>query len=199
MPALTNRFGVWLLAVTLMAGLSLAGGPYAGTAYACSCSGIPDVEEELRYSDAVFAGEMIRSGIEDPAPKDGNMMGGIEFRVDESWKGVSGDSVVVYGQDIAYYGKLEEGKMYTGNSCAYPFEKDESYLVYATRYEDGFRVEGCSGTAPLADAKGDLRVLGSSTDQLPETGGPSLSITGALAAAAALLVSAGLMLRWARS
>ena len=196
MPAWRNGFGIGLLTATLVAGLLLAGGPYAGTAYACSCSGIPGVEEELRYSDAVFAGEMIRSGLEDPVPEDGTMYGGIEFRVDESWKGVPGDSVVVYGQDIAYYGKLEEGKMYTGSSCAYPFAKDESYLVYATRYEDGFRVEPCSGTAPLTDAKADLQVLDSSSDQLPETGGPGLP---ALLAPAVGLASAGLLLRWARS
>ncbi len=196
MNALTSRLGVGLSAL-VVAALVLASGPYAGTAYACSCSGIPNAEEEFRFSDAVFAGETIRSGLEDPRSGDGAMFGGIEFRVDESWKGVSGDSIVVYGQDISYYGKLEEGKMYPSNSCAYAFDKDKSYLVYATRYEDGFQVQPCSGTAPLAEAGEDIRVLGPS-EQLTDTGGPSLPTSGIPVAALALLIFAGLLLRWAR-
>lgn len=187
------------MAVTLMATLPMAGGPYAGTAYACSCAGASSVGEELRYSDAVFVGEMIRGGLEDPRPEDNAMFGGIEFRVDESWKGVPGDSTVVYGQDPTYYGKLEEGRLYVANSCAFPFEKGERYLVYATRYEDGFRVEACSGTAPLAGAEKDIRVLGTPTDRLTDTGGPSLPLVGIVVAAAAFLISVKTLSRWAGS
>lgn len=135
---------------------------------------------------------MVCGGIEDPTPKDGNMVGRIEFRVDESWKGVSGKSAVVYGQDTAYYGELEEGKMYTGNSCAYPFEEGESYLVYASSYEDGFRVEGCDRTGLLADADEDLQALGPPADRLTDTGGPPMPIVGGLllAATGALSLSA---------
>lgn len=122
-----------MLAGALVASLLLAGGPYAGAAHACTCAGVPTVERQLAESDAVFSGEMVRGGLEDPVPKDGTMVGGIEFRVDESWKGVSGGSAVVYGQDTIYYGKLDEDKMYVGSSCAYPFEKGERYLVYASR------------------------------------------------------------------
>ena len=197
MSASKRRVGAGLLALSLVAGLLLAGGPYARTAYACSCAGTSSVEEELRSSDAVFAGEMVRGGLEDPRPEDGAMFGGIEFRVDESWKGVSGDSAVVYGQDTAYYGKLEEGKMYTASSCAFPFEEGENYLVYAYRYEDGFRVDGCGGTAPLSDAEKDLRVLGTPVDRLTGTGGPSLPLAGGLVGAAGL-ISAGLLFRWVR-
>jgi hypothetical protein len=112
---------------------------------ACSCAGSSDVAAAYREADAVFAGEMVRGGIEDPDPEDGTMEGGIEFRVDGSWKGVPGGSAVVYGQDTMYYGELEEGKMYTSNSCAYPFEKGERHLVYASRYEDGFGWKAAAG------------------------------------------------------
>lgn len=187
------------LAAALMVGLVLIAGPYAGPARACSCAGVPSVEEGLRGSDAVFSGEMVRGGVQDPDPEDGTMIGGIEFRVDRSWKGVSGDSAVVYGQATPYYGKLEEGQMYTENSCAYLFEKGRSYLIYASRYEDGFQVGGCDRTAPLASADRDLDALGSPTDRLTDTGGPPLSLVGVLVATAALLISARTFSRWAGS
>jgi hypothetical protein len=117
--------------------------------------------------------------------------------VDESWKGVSSESVVVYGQSTAYYGELEAGDIVTESSCAYPFEKGENYLVYANRYEDGFRVEPCSGTGSLADAGEDLWALGAPTDRLTETGGPPL--VSVLGAVAALWVSCGVLYRWVRS
>jgi hypothetical protein len=184
---------MWLLVMVLVANFLLLGGPYAETTQACSCAGTSNVEEELRASDAVFSGEMVRDGIEDPEPGDGAMFGGIEFRVDESWKGVSGESAVVYGQSTAYYGELDAGDIVTESSCAYPFEKGENYLVYADRYEDGFRVEPCSGTAPLDDAGEDLRALGAPADRLTDTGGPPLpAIVGA---ALALLAAATLAAR----
>lgn len=194
---MTARAG-FLIAASV-ACLGMVGGPYAGTAHACSCAGTPNVEEEFRASDAVFSGEMVRGGIEDPDPEDGAMFGGIEFRVDESWKGVSGESAVVYGQSTAYYGELEVGDIVTESSCVYPFEKGENYLVYAKRYEDGFRVEPCSGTAPLDDAGEDVEDLNTLVDKLPETGGPPLPPAGVLVAAAAFSISCGVLLRWARS
>ena len=193
------RRWIWLLAIALVLNSALLGGTQAGEAYACSCAGSSEVAAAYRDADAVFAGEMVRGGIEDPDPEDGTMEGGIEFRVDGSWKGVLGGSAVVYGQDTMYYGELEEGEMYTSSSCAYPFEKGERYLVYASRYEDGFRVEGCGRTASLAEAEKDLDALGPPADRLTETGGPPLQPAGALVAAVALSVSCGVLFRWVRS
>jgi hypothetical protein len=184
---------VWLLAIALVLNSALLGGPYAGTARACSCAGSSDVAAAYRDADAVFAGKMVRGGVEDPLPKDGTMVGGIEFRVDEAWKGVSGESAVVYGQDTMYYGELEEGKTYTSSSCAYPFQKGERYLVYASRYEDGFWVEGCGRTTSLADAGEDLRALGAPADRLTDTGGPPLPAVGG--AVVALLAAGALAAR----
>ncbi len=193
------RIGLGTLVVTLVLSLVLAGGPYAGRAYACSCSGIPSVAEGLRGSDAVFSGEMVRGGIEDPDPEDGTMIGGIQFRVLDAWKGVPGESVVLYGQEAAYYGELEEGEMVVFSSCAYVFERGERYLVYASRYEDGLQTGACDRTAPLAEAEKDLDDLGPPADRLTETGGPPLPLAGALGAAAALSVSCGALFRWVRS
>ena len=151
------------------------------------------------YRDAVFAGEMVRGGIEDPDPEDGTMIGGIRFRVLDAWKGVSGESVVLYGQGTAYYGELQEGEMVVSSSCAYVFERGERYLVYASRHEDGLQTGACDRTAPLAEAGKDLDALGPPADRLTETGGPPLPPSGALVAAAALSVFCGVLFRWARS
>lgn len=122
------------------------------------------------------------------------MYGGVEFRVDESWKGVPGDSAVVYGQSPTYYGELETGDFVTLNSCSYSFEKGKSYLVYASRYEDGFQAGVCSGTTALAGAGEDLRILGPSSEQLTDTGGPVTPLRLATAAAVSLAAAVAALL-----
>lgn len=185
MPVFRSRFGAGLVAASMMGTLFLAGGPHAGTARAL-CAGLPGVEESYERSHAVFSGEVIRAGLKDPDPGDDDVWGGAEFRVDESWKGVPGRSAVVYALDPAY------------NSGGFLFERGRSYLVYADRHGDGLRVESCGRTTALANADEDFRALGP-PERLTDTGGPSLPATGALVAAVGLLVSAGLMYRWARS
>ncbi len=168
--ALSRRrtgFAAAALAVTL----ALTAGPYAGTAHACSCAGGSNASAAYEGADAVFAGEMVRGGLEDPDPADGTMMGGVEFHVIDAWKGVSEESAVLYGQEMVYYGEIEAGEMITSNSCAYIFQKGERYLVYADRYKDGFQTFICDGTKSLEDAGGELEALGPSAGVLPETGG----------------------------
>ena len=167
MSQVRARFAVIALALAL----PLAGGPYAGTAHACTCGGSSDASAAYDGADAVFAGEMVRGGLEDPDPADGTMVGGVEFRVLDAWKGVPGESAVLYGHEMVYYGEIEAGEMVTSNSCAYIFVKGERYLVYADRYEDGFRTFICDGTKKLESAGGDLEALGAPADVLPETGG----------------------------
>ena len=162
---------VWFLFAALVANFSLAGGPQAGEAHACSCAGGSDASAAYDGADAVFAGEMVRGGLEDPDPADGTMMGGVEFRVVDAWKGISEDSVVLYGQEMVYYGEIEEGEMVVSSSCAYIFEKGERYLVYADRFEDGFRTGTCDGTTKLEDSGKDLEALGPPVVVLPKTGG----------------------------
>ncbi len=188
------RFFIVALAITL----SLAGGPYAGTAHACTCDGSSDASAAYDGADAVFAGEMVRGGLEDPDLADGMMVGGVEFRVIDTWKGVSGDSAVLYGQGMVYYGEIEAGEMVTSNSCAYSFQKGEGYLVFADRYKDGFQTFICDGTKSLDDAGGDLEALGPPASVLPETGGPPLPFADVLAAVAVFWISCAVLYRWVR-
>ncbi len=197
MAAVGARAG--FLVAAFLACLVMMGGPYAGTAHACSCVGSSNVAAAYRGADAVFAGEMVRGGIEDPDPEDGIMIGGIQFRVIDAWKGVPGESMVLYGQDVAYYGELEEGEMVVSSSCAYVFERGERYLVYASRYEDGLQTGACDRTAPLAEAEKDLDALGPPANRLTETGGLPLPLSSALVAAAAFSISCGVLFRWVRS
>ena len=104
----------------------------------------------------------------------------------ESWKGgVSTDSAEVYGQR-------------DGVNCYNMFEKNETYLVYASRAEregpDYLKNTACGATKRLADAETDLRILGAPGGPLPDTGGHGISVLAGpvtLAAVSALLVLVG--------
>lgn len=160
--------------MALAANLVLAGTLGAGRVHACSCSGPGGPEERLRSSDAVFSGEVVRFGAEDPKPRDGKPMGGVEFRVEEAWKGVPGGTATIYGQGPGYI-EAEEGEMVVIDFCDVMFERRESYLVYAYRGERtpaALTTHACSGTKPLSSAGKDLRVLDSAPAELPETGAP---------------------------
>lgn len=166
-------------------------------ASACSC-GFPAgvspqelVREELSYSDTVFAGEVI--DIDEPlismssaAPMT------VTFRVSEAWKGAGGETVDVQ-------------TAVSDASCGYPFDENESYLVFAseakTRNAGELEVALCGSTKPISDAGKALAALGpgaAPTDatpaggQLPDTGGRSgLAVrtpTPLLASAAMALV-----------
>ena len=143
-------------------------------AYACSCAGSPTPGEELESSDAVFVGKAVENGLQDPDPQDDAMFGGIRFDVSKAWKGVTEDSVVIYGQSGSYYGPLEEGEMIVESSCAVPFVRGSTYLVYASRVRDGdfLQANACGRTGVLASAREDVQALGPATEQLPDTGGP---------------------------
>jgi hypothetical protein len=58
-------FLVFALAVVFVLQSTLTADP----AYACSCAGFPTPIEELKSSDAVFVGEAVENGLEDPDPR----------------------------------------------------------------------------------------------------------------------------------
>jgi hypothetical protein len=151
-----------LLVVALITSLVHASSLGAGGAYACSCAQAPTLAEESRTSDAVFSGEVLDIEENELAPGPGPPLGRVTFDVREAWKGVSEESIVVYGQ---------------GNevSCGIDFEKDRSYLVYAYRSSDGpgdhLETGFCNATKPLAEAEADLLMLRSTSATLPDTGG----------------------------
>ena len=193
MPALTKKFAAGLLSVTLLAGLFLAGGPYAGTAHACSCI-TTSLQDEIKRSDAVFSGT-VRSIDEGDIP-DGaggstapgviEATGRVSFDVEDSWKGVAAETVDVYGQG-------------DGANCFNLFEEGEAYVVYASRGGDAggsasLENNACGGTKPLALAEKDLRVLGPSSEQLTDTGGFATPIRLATAAAVSLAAATAALL-----
>lgn len=196
----TVRIRAGFLAVALVANLFVAGTFDARIAYACTCAGIQTPAEGLRESEAVFSGEVVDLGAEDPQPRDDTPLGGVEFRVKEAWKGVSDGAAIIYGQGEGYFGEDAEGRIVI-SSCAVTFERGESYLVYAYRSgekADGYlETDACTATKPLSDAGKDLRVLGPPTTALPDTGGPTHPPRSGVFLSVALVALAGtLALRW---
>jgi hypothetical protein len=188
----TVRIRASLLAAALVVNLFVAGFLNAPGAYACSCIFQP-LEKEIRTSDAVFSGEVVNIDESDLSPGVGPRLGKVTFDVNESWKGMLGESVAVYGQGP------EE-------SCGIEFENDESYLVYAYRSNgdtsEPLETNFCDATKLLDEAGGDLQILGPPTTGLPDTGGPAPLSRGAsssIAVAVLIALSGTLALRrWVR-
>lgn len=148
-----------MLPVAFVANLLLAVTFGTEEAYACTCVRLSQ-EEQLQRSDAVFSGEVLDAR-ENPSPAPpGLHLGPVTFDVEESWKGVSEEQVVVLG-----YGG--------GGDCGIDFREGGRYLVYATyggQGEDAALTTGiCEGTKPLEAAGDDLEALGPEGLELPET------------------------------
>lgn len=182
-----SGFLVFALAATFVLQSTLIADP----AYACFCAELPTPLEELKSSDAVFVGKAVENGLRDPNPRDNAKFGGIRFDVSKSWKGVTGKSVVIYGQSRSYYGPPEEGEMMVESSCAVPFTRGKTYLVYASRDAGFLKANACGGTGSLTSVGKDLEALGPPTDLLPNTGGPAVHLLDAtLVGASAFLLLA---------
>ncbi|MGH9877062.1 MAG: hypothetical protein ACRD5H_05440 [Nitrososphaerales archaeon] len=116
--------------------------PNTNSAFACMCALSLNPHDELKKSTAVFYGKVI--DVHEDAS--GNRYE-VRFDVERSWKGVSGETVAIF-------------TALDSDACGYAFEADEKYLVYAYETEGSLYTTICSRTAPLADAQGDLNVLG---------------------------------------
>jgi hypothetical protein len=164
-----------------------------GPAYACSCAETRSVGETLEKSSAAFSGKVTQVkefSPESPAAGDALLgLGPVTFKIQEAWKGVSGNSVVVYGQG-------------PGASCGIDFERGETYLVYAYRTGGDLGTDFCGRTKPLSFAGSDVSALNASRGSLPDTGGPRISaplqVATAAGAAAALIAAAALAARGPR-
>ncbi len=144
----------------------------AQPAHACVCvSRTP--EEQLQSSDAVFSGvvldvyidyeEVESDFIRGPDNQPASLLqpyGLVTFDVEESWKGVSEEPVVVRDSELS-------------TSCDIGFQEGERYLVYASYGEQGpagpLSTHACDGTKPLSNAGADLEALGPAELVLPET------------------------------
>jgi hypothetical protein len=90
----------------------------------------------------------------------GPHLGSVTFDMEESWKGVPEEPVVVHR-----YGHSPD--------CGFGFSVGEWYLVYAHRGgkvgDDPLETSICEGTKPLTDAEADLlAALGPAELALPE-------------------------------
>lgn len=155
--------------LAVVGNVALAGGPLAGGAHACSCAGESmSSEEALRRSSAVFSGKVSEVGSLKPE-RDGittrvrPYLAPVTFDVNAAWKGVSGDTAVVYGQG-------------PGVSCGLDFEIGETYLVFASGAETGkgspLQTSYCSATRQASEETA-RNMFGPPAALLPETGGVS--------------------------
>jgi hypothetical protein len=176
------RLGFLIFA--LVVNLLVAGTSNLRNAHACSCVSVP-LEKHLRTSDAVFSGEVVGIDESDLSPGPGPRLGKVAFDVSDVWKGVSEESVAVYGQGPEA-------------TCGIDFEEGESYLVYAYRSNGGgaLQTDLCNATKPLEAAERDLQVLGPPDTTLPGTGGSILPIGDVTTATFALLALASALVVW---
>ncbi|HEY9404217.1 MAG TPA: hypothetical protein VIQ24_16285 [Pyrinomonadaceae bacterium] len=108
---------------------------------ACTCIISTPAEDFIR-ADAVFIGKVV--SVDDQF--------GAKFHVLKSWKLIDADTVVVYTTDPRKSG------------CAYVFQKDESYMVYAELTKGKLHTGQCWGTVPLIYAVEQLKDLQGRTE-----------------------------------
>lgn len=116
---------------------------YATLALACSCKEPGPVADELKRSDAVFDGKVLK--IE---TVDGTQV--VIFEVQAAWKGAEAKQYAL---------SVSPNKF----QCDYTFKKGKRYLVYANKRdpkESEVSVSICSRTKPFEKAQTDLKDLG---------------------------------------
>ena len=151
------------LALALVANLLFAATFAAQPAHACSCSPPPSPEEELRRAeqrlqkaDAVFSGVVV-----DVETRSGSPQGSMDLLfdlvtldVEESWKGVSAEPVVVFDKSLV----LREAGGSGGSDCTC----DGSLQEAGERFQEGGRFQEGDRLLVYASAKGSEQVPGES-------------------------------------
>ena len=113
------------------------------TSFACSCLPPSAPKDELKTSDAVFAGKVI--DIQQKA----NFFE-VTIDVQQAWKGIKNKETTIYtSKDSA--------------SCGVNFTKDVEYIIYAHNQSGELHTSLCSRTAELTNAQQDLDELGKGT------------------------------------
>lgn len=110
--------------------------------------------ERFGSSDAVFVGKYVKDGFDVSALEEPKLY----FEVVESFVGVEEKSLVLVSVGDSIY--------------SLNYKIGESYLIYATKYED--RLDAPWGNRPLSDAAEDLRFL----RDLPASGGLGMKVFG---------------------
>jgi hypothetical protein len=123
-------------------------------AEACGCLDCYTTQKEcirqaLKSSTVVFSGEVTRITREG---RPGYEVG-VTFKVKESWKGITGNEVVIFSE------------IDNGGNCGFRFEVGEKWLIYAntdSRNQLQFWTHSCTRSTSLLGASEDLKVLGKS-------------------------------------
>lgn len=122
----------------------------------CSCVGPQDVPSALQSAQAVLAGTVVAArNTTLQTPHGPQRLWAVTLRADRAWKGVEAETVVV----LPGHG---------GPDCGFPFQRGESYLVYAHRGPgESLYAGSCGRTADLSRAAADLRALGEPSRRWP--------------------------------
>lgn len=145
----TNIIRITLIWAIVSASIALS----SNSAYACSCAAPRTPAEAFPEYDAIFTGLVTSVDLEEPTDSFERKV--VSFDVNESWKGIEGQAVVVH---TATHGAM----------CGYHFEVGESYLVYSSIQEtvspDELWTHICTRTDPLEEAAEDLLYLRASIE-----------------------------------
>lgn len=157
------------------------------TSFGCTCAGDPDITFEqyvsynLKRSDLVFSGQMekieyqslskeeieaiksklrpeVRSIIMPALEKDSDFKRFFySFKPNLFWKGDPQNRILIFSTRIeTLISKVGVGY----STCAYPFETEENYLVFASKVGDFFETTACGATGKLDRAQQVLNFLG---------------------------------------
>lgn len=133
-----------LILLLVTSGLALFPGEKV---YACSCLE-SDAQKRLETYTTVFTGEVVKKGGSQIYRYNG--VREYTFDVDSAWKGVSAKKMKIVGRGGG------------SDSCGIEFEKNQSYLIFASLDERDNRLHTnlCSRNVPIEQAGDDLKLLG---------------------------------------
>jgi hypothetical protein len=131
---------------------------FGTTAYSCSCGGFPPTFQAYPKTPTVFIG-LVTDVKHDTTGPGARSIGGMGFTrtrivIEETFRGNVGSEI-----EIEHFG---------GDSCAYRFEKDIKYLVYASERVGKLSVYKCTRTRPLSMADEDLKYIRGLKDKGPK-------------------------------
>lgn len=187
----SKRMAIYLLIVMFVATDLIWTGEQV---HACSCAEPLPVEEAFERATHVFSGEVV--DVIDPRAKQRYRSTAdpveVVVKVDRVWKG-------------EVTARMSVSTALSSVSCGYPFEKGESYLIYASDlWETDTNL--CSRTAKWSDADEDLFALGEGADPLPLPAQPSvltdiwkLSVGGGIVVLIVIVAAAVVWRRKSRS
>ncbi len=120
-------------------------------ALACVCAqvGNETLEQKIKWrlksDEAVFTGKLIE--INDKSEHGDRL---IKFQIERFWKGVLSEEITIATENER-------------SSCAYPFEKDKIYLIFADTYNGKLYTGGCVPNREINRATEELKILGKGT------------------------------------